>query len=369
MSTTEQLDLEVDGILEMSPARSAPSAVSAANPGKTGRLNYGLHDVVVRVPVSDKVKEAKRATIEGKPNILAAPSWQQTVALAPGKHAPTFSGAALSNTLTPAHLNSKDLRKLAGSTAVRADKDASTLDRTRSPTQAPGGWSTSTTLPSKSVSVSDFLTLFSARTHDGFFWSVAPSPILMCAAMVALSLSTALACAWPEGSLDRTPVQGLARGTYTLMPLWIWIYCIFWWFVQDALKSHVHRMRSARQQRVGSINLEREPAPCAGNLHALQGRGAARTCRLTPPGDTGAPGLLLRHYGLDRTAFAAGAVVASRFLAARVAEGAAQRVYDMVDVLRALPAASRGPQYNVVGNVVAAGPAAKAAKAAAAAVV
>ncbi|KAG2499210.1 hypothetical protein HYH03_002791 [Edaphochlamys debaryana] len=92
------------------------------------------------------------------------------------------------------------------------------------------------------VSVSDFLTLFSARTHDGFFWSSKPSPILMGAALAALSISTVLACTWPPpkgGETDHTPTQGLAwgqDGSYTLMPLWCWIYCIFWWFVQDILK-------------------------------------------------------------------------------------------------------------------------------------
>ncbi|EFJ47104.1 hypothetical protein VOLCADRAFT_105176 [Volvox carteri f. nagariensis] len=93
-----------------------------------------------------------------------------------------------------------------------------------------------TTMIYLKVSVSDFLTLFSARTHDGFFWSSKPSPVLMCAALLALSISTILACVWPKGQTDHTPTEGLAYGDYTLMPLWIWIYCIFWWFVQDALK-------------------------------------------------------------------------------------------------------------------------------------
>ncbi|GLI68820.1 hypothetical protein VaNZ11_013324 [Volvox africanus] len=93
-----------------------------------------------------------------------------------------------------------------------------------------------TTMIYLKVSVSDFLTLFSARTHDGFFWTSAPSPILMGAAMLALSISTILACVWPKGHTDNTPTEGLAYGAYTLMPLWIWIYCLFWWFVQDALK-------------------------------------------------------------------------------------------------------------------------------------
>lgn len=80
------------------------------------------------------------------------------------------------------------------------------------------------------VSLSDFLTLFSART-EGPFWSMRPGKLLMGAAMVALSLSTALACVWPEGELDHVPVEGLARtggDDYTLWPLWIWIFCVFW---------------------------------------------------------------------------------------------------------------------------------------------
>lgn len=80
------------------------------------------------------------------------------------------------------------------------------------------------------VSLSDFLTLFSART-EGPFWSMRPGKLLLGAALVALSLSTCLACVWPEGTLDHVPVEGLARtggDDYTLWPLWIWIFCVFW---------------------------------------------------------------------------------------------------------------------------------------------
>ncbi|PSC73000.1 p-type h+-atpase isoform C [Micractinium conductrix] len=88
------------------------------------------------------------------------------------------------------------------------------------------------------VSLSDFLTLFSART-EGPFWSMRPGKLLMSAATVALSLSIVLACVWPEGELDHVPVEGLAlKGgdNYTLWPLWVWLYCIFFWFIQDACK-------------------------------------------------------------------------------------------------------------------------------------
>ena len=86
------------------------------------------------------------------------------------------------------------------------------------------------------VALSDFLTLFSCRTQLGPFWTVKPGVPLMIAVMVSLIISTFLASYWPEGELDGLPVKGLALGQYTLMPLWIWIYCILWWFIQDALK-------------------------------------------------------------------------------------------------------------------------------------
>mmetsp|Transcript_48954 Transcript_48954/g.78872 ORF Transcript_48954/g.78872 Transcript_48954/m.78872 type:complete len:624 (+) Transcript_48954:2-1873(+) len=86
------------------------------------------------------------------------------------------------------------------------------------------------------VSLSDFLTLFSCRTQEGFFWSVAPGKPLVGAVFISLMISTFLASFWPEGLLDGLPVMGLALGEYTNMPLWIWIYCIIWWFIQDVLK-------------------------------------------------------------------------------------------------------------------------------------
>ena len=31
-------------------------------------------------------------------------------------------------------------------------------------------------------------------------------------------------------------VKGLALGEYKLMTIWVWAYCILWWFVQDFAK-------------------------------------------------------------------------------------------------------------------------------------
>ena len=80
------------------------------------------------------------------------------------------------------------------------------------------------------VSVSDFLTLFSARTGGDWFWSTAPSPILMAAAYIALSTSTILAATWPSSEVDGIYTIGLGLANPYLLTLYIWIYCRVWWF-------------------------------------------------------------------------------------------------------------------------------------------
>ncbi|GIL48305.1 hypothetical protein Vafri_4581 [Volvox africanus] len=129
--------------------RQAPATPIQSVPGKAGRINYGLNETVVRVPVLDKVKEARKATIESKPDVLGlrGPVWNDSVALNPGKHHHNFSSNVLSNTLSPSLINNKDVRKLAGTTACKADKDASTLDRSRSPNNCSGSWNASIAVP------------------------------------------------------------------------------------------------------------------------------------------------------------------------------------------------------------------------------
>lgn len=61
------------------------------------------------------------------------------------------------------------------------------------------------------MSISDFLTLFSARTHNGFFWSDRPSPFLAGAAMVSLGISTLVACLWGDGVIDGVHTRGLTK--------------------------------------------------------------------------------------------------------------------------------------------------------------
>jgi H+-transporting ATPase len=86
------------------------------------------------------------------------------------------------------------------------------------------------------VSISDFLTLFSARTGPNWFWTTAPAPILLGAACLALTASTVLAITWPHTEPDNVPTEGLGRRQPYELPIYIWIYCVVWWFVQDAAK-------------------------------------------------------------------------------------------------------------------------------------
>jgi len=82
------------------------------------------------------------------------------------------------------------------------------------------------------VSVSDFLTLFSARTGDDWFWTSAPAPILIIAAAVALTTSTILAITWPASYPDGIYAVGLGYEQPYALPVYIWLYCILWWLIQ-----------------------------------------------------------------------------------------------------------------------------------------
>ena len=77
------------------------------------------------------------------------------------------------------------------------------------------------------VSISDFLTLFSARTGEDFFWTSYPAPILLGAGALALTASTVIACAWPQSAPDGIYALGLGRakvGTAIPMPPCVCMY-------------------------------------------------------------------------------------------------------------------------------------------------
>jgi H+-transporting ATPase len=90
------------------------------------------------------------------------------------------------------------------------------------------------------VSVSDFLTLFSARTREHFFFQVKPGPMLLAGGIIALSISSVLSIVWPEGEQDHIAVLGLQSN----MGLFgfVWIFCLIFWFIQDTLKVIFYRL-------------------------------------------------------------------------------------------------------------------------------
>ncbi|EPY19422.1 H+-transporting ATPase [Strigomonas culicis] len=98
------------------------------------------------------------------------------------------------------------------------------------------------------ISISDFLTLFSSRTGGDFFYAMAPSPILFIGAIISLLVSTMAAAFWHKTRPDEVLTEGLAWGdslSETLLPLWVWIYCVVWWFIQDIVKVLGHMFMDA----------------------------------------------------------------------------------------------------------------------------
>ena len=91
--------------------------------------------------------------------------------------------------------------------------------------------------------MSDFLTLFSARAGELFWFQSRPAPIVGTAAFVALGTSTMIACFFPVSVLDHMAVEGLALNNPKgeLTPLWVWLYCIAWWWIQDVCKVLTYR--------------------------------------------------------------------------------------------------------------------------------
>lgn len=79
------------------------------------------------------------------------------------------------------------------------------------------------------ISLSDFMTVFSARTH-GFFFSRKPGKLLFVAACFATCVSTLLAIYWPFTEM---------RAISFKLAMFVWVYCLFWFFVQDLAKVFI----------------------------------------------------------------------------------------------------------------------------------
>jgi len=107
------------------------------------------------------------------------------------------------------------------------------------------------------VSISDFLSLFSSRSHGGFFWSSRPCNLLMIGALISLGISTIVANVWPQSTPDKVPTIGLARTSPKALSAFVWIYCLVWWLIQDTFKVIVHKtMKKFNLFGVRSVDID-----------------------------------------------------------------------------------------------------------------
>lgn len=76
------------------------------------------------------------------------------------------------------------------------------------------------------ISLSDFMTVFTART-DGFFFTRAPGRLLAAAACFATVVSTILSVFWPFPEMQAISPK---------LAGFVWLYCLAWFLIQDLSK-------------------------------------------------------------------------------------------------------------------------------------
>lgn len=101
------------------------------------------------------------------------------------------------------------------------------------------------------VSVSDFLTLFSARTGHRFFWQVKPAPILLIGGLFSLTISSLIAILWPDSTPDGILTEGLSNEMGLF--IFVWLYCLIFWLVQDVAKVLVYKVNLSSCQTIGHL--------------------------------------------------------------------------------------------------------------------
>lgn len=97
--------------LSRTGTQGSMSSVKTMSPGAAnGRIEFGLHESVMRTAVLDKVREAKQAILDSRPDPLGTRGspWNPTAAADAkwGKHSLSASDSRLSNTLLPSHISS-----------------------------------------------------------------------------------------------------------------------------------------------------------------------------------------------------------------------------------------------------------------------
>lgn len=113
------------------------------------------------------------------------------------------------------------------------------------------------------ISISDFLTVFSARTTR-FFWERRPGRALILASLLATGLSTIIAALWPFGEADGdVPLEPL-DGSYAMVT--VWVYCLIWFVLGGVLKVMTYRILAKVRPNSGDIKVGYQTQP---TLHPL----------------------------------------------------------------------------------------------------
>ena len=101
-------------------------------------------------------------------------------------------------------------------------------------------WQEARTMMYLKISISDFLTLFSARTRV-WFWERRPGYALGVACLIATACSTLLSLFWDDViTADDAYMRGLRQSQYACVATWI--YCILWFLVQDVAKVFTYQL-------------------------------------------------------------------------------------------------------------------------------
>jgi H+-transporting ATPase len=125
-------------------------------------------------------------------------------------------------------------------------------------------WSEAQTMIYLKISLSDFLTLFAARTRT-WFWERRPGYALGVACIAATSTSTIMSLFWDDiVKTSDAQMTGLRRSKYACVS--VWIYCVLWFFAQDVCKviayAVLEYLTRVDEERVAQITAR-------GNLAAL----------------------------------------------------------------------------------------------------
>eukprot|EP01040_Poterioochromonas_malhamensis_P021901 gene21901-26526_t len=75
-------------------------------------------------------------------------------------------------------------------------------------------------------------------------------------------MSTVLACVWPASYPDDVYTIGLLYRAPYALPVYIWLYCIVWWFIQAACKVAVLRaMKASNFLGINETGMVQQYAP------------------------------------------------------------------------------------------------------------